>query len=165
MLVTAIKLLTCCIKMCDNAVFRLYFLMIFLTVKKWWTLMKQLNAAVWICNIETVLCTKMIMTMMKIWNYCLSIVNCVTENEENMILIEVKFVSQLLAVELQEIVEFVCHCEQDRVLLRLTMKHVKTCAQWIIVDIWRKHLKELLDWWIESKKLGIASVVCVWMLE
>ena len=55
--------------------------------------------------------------------------NCVTENEENTVLIEVKFVSQLLAVELQRVVEFIHHCGQGRVLLRLMTKHVKACAQ------------------------------------
>ena len=52
-----------------------------------------------------------------------------TKNEENTVLIEVKFVSQLLAVKLQKVVKFVHYCEQDRTLLKSATKHVKTCTQ------------------------------------
>ena len=39
-------------------------------------------------------------------------------------------VSQSLAVNLQKvIIEIICHCKQNRILLRLIMKHVKTCTQ------------------------------------
>ena len=94
MLVTAAKLLTHCIKMCSDITFKLYFLTIFSIVRKWWVSMKQLNTVIWICNIKTVLC-KMIMTAVKIWSYCLSVVNCVTENEENMISIKNLYLNHL----------------------------------------------------------------------
>ena len=134
MLVTAAKLLAHCTEMYNSAAFKLYFLMIFSTVKRWWASMKQLNTVMWICNIETVSC-KMIMTAVKIWSYCLSVVNCMTKNEENTVSIEVEFVSWLLMIELQRVIEFIHHCEWDRTLLRLATKHVKAYAQWVIVDI------------------------------
>ena len=32
-------------------------------------------------------------------------------------------------------IEFVYHCEWNRVLLKLMIKHVKVCTQWVIIDI------------------------------
>ena len=94
MLIITVKQLTCCIEMCNSVVFKSYFLMIFSIVEKWWALMKQLNTTVWICNIEMMLC-KMIMTVIKVWSYCLSVVNCMTENRENTILIESLYLNHL----------------------------------------------------------------------
>ena len=54
--------------------------------------------------------------------------NCVIKKRENIILVEVRaeYLYQLLAVNLQKIIiEFICHCEQNRALLKLIMKHVK----------------------------------------
>ena len=55
--------------------------------------------------------------------------NCVAGNLEDTVLIEVtEFLYQLLVVGLQGVVEFICHCGRGRALLRLVMKHVKTCT-------------------------------------